>query len=122
MLLPEDPWNSWWIKATAYGLFATFGGVMGHLLRTIDGRQKIKWSHTALKGGAAGFVGLLMLLVCQAMHLSEEWTGVIVGVSGWLGADVTILMLESVILKKLGIEKQQTEPVRERADDHPPSN
>lgn len=91
---------------------------MGHLLRTIDGRQKIKWSHTALKGGAAGFVGLLMLLVCQATNLSEQWTGVIVGVSGWLGASATIRMLESIVLKKLGIEKS-AEPIRERSDDHP---
>lgn len=92
---------------------------MGHLMRTIDSRQKIKWSLVALKGGAAGFVGVLMLLVCQAMDLSEQWTGVIVGVSGWLGANATICMLESLVLKKLGIEKQLSEPVRERADDHP---
>ena len=64
-MLPEDPWNSWWIKALAYGLFAMFGGMMGHLMRTIDSRQKIKWSRAALEGGAAGFVGLLMLLVCM---------------------------------------------------------
>ena len=92
---------------------------MGHLLRTIDGRQKIKWGRTVLEGGAAGFVGLLMLLVCQAMNLSEQWTGVTVGVSGWLGANATIRMLESIVLKKLGIEKPQDEPLRERADDQP---
>ena len=118
-MLPEDPWNSWWIKASAYGLFAMFGGTMGHLMRTIDSRQKIKWGRAALEGGAAGFVGLLMLLVCQAMNLSEQWTGVIVGVSGWLGANATIRMLESIVLEKLGIEKQPSEPIRERADDHP---
>ena len=118
-MIPDDPWNNWWIKSLAYVLFATFGGLMGHLLRVIDGRQKIKWGRAALEGGAAGFVGLLMLLVCQAMNLSEQWTGVIVGVSGWLGANATIRMLESIVLKKLGIEKQPPEPVRERADDRP---
>lgn len=92
---------------------------MGYLLRTINSRQKIKWSRAALEGGAAGFVGLLMLFVCQAMGLSEQWTGVIVGVSGWLGANVTIRMLESIVLKKLGIEKQPSDPLRERSDDHP---
>lgn len=91
---------------------------MGHLMRTIDSRQKINWSREILEGGAAGFVGLLVLLVCQAMNLSERWTGVVVGVSGWLGANATIRMLESIVLKKLGIEKQPSEPIRERADDH----
>lgn len=118
-MLPEDPWNSWWIKAVAYALFASFGGAMGHLMRTFDRREKIKWGRAALEGGAAGFVGLLVLLMCQAMNLSEQWTGVIVGVSGWLGANATIRMLEAVVLKKLGIEKPSAEPIRERADDHP---
>lgn len=117
-MLPEDPWNNWWIKMLAYGLFAMFGGVMGHLMRIINDQQKIKWSYAALEGGAAGFVGLLMLLVCQAMNLSEQWTGVIVGVSGWLGANATIRMLESIVLRKFGIEKQPSEPIRKRRDDH----
>lgn len=104
-MLPEDPWNSWWLKAIGYGLFAAFGGLMGHLLRTIDDDKKVNWRRAMLEGAAAGFVGLLVLLVCQAMDLSEQWTGVIVGVSGWLGANATIRMLESVVLKKLGIDK-----------------
>lgn len=90
---------------------------MGHLMRTLDNRQKIKWSRAILEGGAAGFVGVLMLLVCQAMKLTEQWTGVVVGLSGWLGANATIRMVESLVLKKLGIDTQPSEPLRERADD-----
>lgn len=118
-MLPEDPWNNWWIKAVAYAIFAAVGGVMGHLMRTIDNRQRIHWGRALLQGGAAAFVGVLVLLVCQAMDLSEQWTGVIVGVSGWLGANATIRMLETIMYKRLGIEKQPPQPVRERADDRP---
>lgn len=99
-----DPWAQTWIRATAYTLFASTGGVMGYLMRTIDKKDKINWGRAALEGGAAGFVGFIILLVCQAMKLSEQWTGVIVGVSGWLGASATIRMLEGLVRKKLGVE------------------
>ena len=103
-MLPEDPWTKWWIKAIAYGLFAAFGGIMGHLLRTMDNAESIHWGRTVLQGSAAGFVGLLVFLACKAMLLSEEWTAVIVGVCGWLGANATIKMFEKLVFKKFGID------------------
>lgn len=118
-MIPSDPWNVWWFKALAYTFFAAFGGLVGHLMRTLDKREKIRWGRAALEGGAAGFVGLLVLLLCQAMSMSEQWTGVIVGVSGWLGANATIRMLESIVMKRLGIEKRTGEPVLERENDTP---
>ncbi len=98
-----DPFSIWWFKVTCYALFASFGGMMGHLLRNIDDGKPINWLRAMLEGCAAGFVGLLVLFACQAMVLSESWTGVIVGVSGWLGASTTIKMLETVVRKKLGV-------------------
>ena len=79
---------------------------MGHLLRTIHSNQKIGWIRAIIEGCAAGFVGVLVLFTCQAMHLSEAWTGVIVGVCGWLGASTTIAMLENVVRKKLGLTSE----------------
>lgn len=93
----------WWIQVTAYAAFAAFGGFMGHLLRTIEKGDKLNWARGFLESGSAAFVGVLVLLTCQAMEMSPEWTGVIVGVSGWLGANATIRILESVIRKRLGI-------------------
>lgn len=91
---------------------------MGHVMRTFDNRERFVWSRGIVEGVAAGFVGLLVLFVCQAMDLSEQWTGVIVGVSGWLGANASIRMLEQVVFKKLGIDTSP-EQLRERKDDRP---
>lgn len=88
----------------AYAAFASFGGIMGHLLRTLHSNQKISWGRSVVEGCAAGFVGVIVLFMCQAMNLSEAWTGTIVGVFGWLGASTTITILERVVRKKLGLE------------------
>ncbi len=114
-MLPDDPQFSW-IRILAYASFAAMGGFMGHLMRTLDSREKLQWSRAMLEGIAAGFVGLLVLFACQAMQLSEQWTGVIVGVCGWLGASASIRVLESVIFKKLGIEAP-VQHLQERRDD-----
>lgn len=106
-MVPEDPWEiTWMMRAAAYTLFAAFGGVMGHLMRMIDKKESISWGRALVEGFAAGFVGLIVLFICGAMKLGEQWTGVIVGVSGWLGANATIRMLEGLVRKKLGIENQ----------------
>jgi hypothetical protein len=96
--------EEWWIKATAYIAFSSVGGVLGHLMRTIDKKESINMGRCLVEGMSAGFVGLLVLLVCQAMELGEQWTGVIVGVSGWLGASATIRMLEGLMHNRLGVK------------------
>lgn len=100
-MFPDD---FWWIKAVAYACFAAFGGLMGHVMRNFDSGESLYWGKALAEGIAAGFVGVLVLLMCQATELSEQWTGVIVGVSGWLGANASIRMLEQVVFKRLGIE------------------
>jgi len=102
--MADDLWAVWWIRAIGYTAFAAFGGAMGHLMRSLDKKEPINWSRTLLESFSAGFVGCIVLLMCSAMKLSEQWTGVIVGVSGWLGASVTIRMLEGIVRKKIGLE------------------
>lgn len=96
-----------WIRFLGYGAFASFAGLCGHLLRTMDDGKPVYWKRAVLEGASAGFVGVLVLLTCDAMNLTPEWTGVIVGVSGWLGANATIQLLEKVMIKKLGIDKPE---------------
>lgn len=107
-----DPGGSefgWWVRVLAYAAFASIGGFMGHIMRTMNDEKKIHWGRAALEGVSAGFVGLLMLFACQALNLSEQWVGVIVGVSGWLGANATIRILESLVFQKLGLKPKTTE-------------
>lgn len=107
MNLQDFPEFLSWVKTLMFAAFAAFGGLMGHLMRTIDKNQKVIWSRATLEGGAAGFVGFIVLMMCNAMNLSDQWTGVIVGVCGWLGANATIRMLEKVVMKKLGLDGKE---------------
>lgn len=121
MLLPDDPMLPW-LKMLAYALFAAMGGILGHVMRAMDNRQKINKWRAALEGIGAGFVGLLVLFTCTAMNMSDQWTGVIVGVSGWMGANASIRILESLVYKKLGISQNPPAPLLERDSDNSPTN
>lgn len=100
---PDDLKN--WLMIVVYAGFAAIGGFMGYLMRTIDKEDHpISWGRAVIEAIAAGFVGVLVLFVCLALNLSQQWTGVIVGVSGWLGANASIRLLERVVYKKIGME------------------
>lgn len=105
-----DPSNdpNWWLRYGGYALFAAIGGFVGHVIRTIDKDDgKVNWWKAVAQGLGAGFVGLLVLMACQASGLSEQWTGLVVGVSGWLGASTTILALEKLVWGKLGVKRSE---------------
>lgn len=104
--------DNWWVRAAAYAGFSAVGGMIGFTMRALDGKQPQPFSfwRCMVEGAAAAFVGCLVLLICEAMNLSPQWTGVIVGVCGWLGASATIRMLESLIRNKLGASPNAGEP------------
>ena len=101
------------MKAVLYAALATFGGFLGHVMRDLDEENPIRYRRAGIEGLAAGFVGLLVMLMCNATNMSDEWTGVIVGVSGWLGANASIRMLEKLVFKKLGITSDLAAPLGE---------
>jgi multisubunit Na+/H+ antiporter MnhF subunit len=87
----------------AYVLLAALAGLLGHLMRVVERGGRIKWLVAGLEACASGFVGYLAILMCKAMGLSYEWTGVIVGLLGWLGAAASVKVIEKVVRKRLGI-------------------
>lgn len=94
--------DNWWIRAAGYTAFSAIGGMVGFTMRSADAKQPFNFLRCVLEGAGAAFVGVLVMLLCEAMKLSPQWTGVVVGVCGWLGASTTIRILESVIRNKLG--------------------
>lgn len=115
---PEDPnLFPWWVKYSSYAALASFGGFMGALLRAQHDGKPFSWKRVLIEAVASGFVGLLVMLVCNELQFSERWTGVIVGVFGWLGANASIVMLEQMIYKKIGLSKPNGAP-----DVHPPQD
>lgn len=103
-MMEQPPGNFAWLQLVAYPLFSAVGGALGHILRTLDAGQPVSLWRTLLESLAAGFVGILVMLICQQMHLSPQWTGVCVGVCGWLGATVSIRMLERLVRSRMGVQ------------------
>lgn len=98
-----------WLIAAAYCTFAAFAGLIGYVMRTMDDGLPLEWQAALINFFGSAFVGTLAFLLCQAMALQAEWTGVIVGVFGWLGAKVSIQMLENAVRQKLGLGDKDSE-------------
>ncbi|WP_223521509.1 phage holin family protein [Pseudomonas sp. GL-B-19] len=102
----DDPFSGFF-SSWAYVVIAATGGVIGHMMRKLGARQTIKLGETALQGVGAAFAGYLVLLGCRSAGVTPEVSGVIIGLCGWLGADATLVLLQSYIYKKLNIVSAQ---------------
>lgn len=102
-MIEQPPSGFGWLQLVLYPLFASLGGALGYVLRTLDAGLRVSFWRTLLESIAAGFVGVLVMLICQQMALSAQWTGVCVGTCGWLGASVSIRMLERLVRSRLGV-------------------
>lgn len=97
--------NSWWFKLASYAFLAFIGGALGYIMRAVDKQEKVLVWRVFLEGIGAAFVGVLVMFICQEAKFSAGYTGVIVGVCGWLGANVTIRLLEGFVRRKLGLKE-----------------
>jgi len=89
-------------EAIFYSFLAGFGGAIGDVMRKLNSNKDVVWKRTAVEAFGAAFVGYLVYQVCVALGLSREWTGVVVGVCGWLGSSATIQILEPVVKRVIG--------------------
>lgn len=93
------------VKGWPYAILAAVGGFLGYVLRSLDRQSGIQWGRAAIETLAAGFVGVMVLLAAQAMGMEGAWKGFIAGVFGWAGAPASMIILEKVIFKKLGVNE-----------------
>lgn len=100
----QDPNFLTMAKGWPYAALASMGGFLGYIMRSLDRREGIMWGRAVIETLAAGFVGLLVILFCTAYGMTGPMTGFIAGVLGWAGAPASMLLLERVIFKKLGIK------------------
>ena len=91
---------------------AFLGGLIGALMR----REASTWQTAILGACGVGFVGFIVAKLCHASGLSDDWTFVMVGVSGWLGAERTISYLERLFASRLGIDAPAEPPVPAAGD------
>lgn len=93
-----------WLTAAGYTVLAAIGGLLGYVMREYDKGNALSAFRAFVQAMSSGFVGFLVMLLCQAMGLSAVWTGPVVGLFGWLGANVTIQLLERIVYEKLGVK------------------
>lgn len=91
-----------WLVSMLMVLLAAAGGMLGYSMREHDKGNPVSIRRTLFEGAASGFVGILVLFLCNELDLSITWTGFIVGVLGWLGATSSIRILERFLPDRFG--------------------
>ena len=99
-------WSDW-LTSAGYTLLAALGGLLGYIMREHDKGNPLNGWRMAAETAGSGFVGFLVMLLCFAMGFDPLWSGFIVGVFGWLGANVSIRLLERFVYEKLGIKRRE---------------
>lgn len=92
------------VETIILSCFGGVGGVLSYLMRTLNDDKVPKLGKLLVEGFSSAFVGLLAMLACKALGADPLWSGVVVGVFGWVGAEASIVMLSKLIRQRLGVE------------------
>lgn len=94
-----EQFKGWYLTTVLFLMLAAFGGLIGSVLRAIDTNERVNWFVVIVETMASAFSGMLVILLCQALGMSLQWTGLVVGVCGWVGGRTTMLWLENRVRK-----------------------
>lgn len=94
-----EQFKGWWLTTVLFVLLAAAGGFIGSILRAVDAKEKVSRVVVIVETLASAFSGMLVILLCQALGMSLQWTGLVVGVCGWVGGRTTMLWLEKRVRK-----------------------
>ena len=92
------------IEILQFAGLSAMGGLLGYLMRQATREQPIKLSRATLEAVASGFIGVITMFLCHAIGLSWYWSGAVVGVLGWLGAEASIVVIAHAIRGKIGLD------------------
>lgn len=92
------------VEAILFSGLAGVGGVLSYCLRQANKGKRPTLGLALLEGCSSAFVGFLAMLMCKATGLDWYWSGVVVGVFGWLGANASIAVLAKVVYGKIGVK------------------
>lgn len=106
-LFDQYPWLAyWWVL-----ILAGWGGVVNYIRKIREGEVS-RFSITELVGElvTSGFAGLLTFLICRSAGFDDLVTGVLVGISGHMGArgiSAAERMVEKWAQRRLGIDDRR---------------
>lgn len=93
------------LEIVLFPAFAAMGGMLSYLMRTLSREgEKPMLMRFLVEGMSSAFVGVLAMLACKGLDVDWYWSGLIVGVFGWIGAEASIAMLAGLVRKKLGVD------------------
>ena len=92
------------IEILQFAGFSAMGGLLGYLMRQATREQPIKLGRATLEAVASRFIGVITMFLCRAIGLPWYWSGAVVGVLGWLGAEASIVVIARAIRGKIGLD------------------
>lgn len=102
------------VEILSFAGFSSLGGLLSYLMRQHTSNQPIKLSRAVLEAVASGFTGIIAMFLCYAINLPWVWSGVVVGVTSWLGAEASIFVFAKVVRSKIGLDLI---PTKESSDE-----
>lgn len=98
------------IEAILFALFAGVGGILSYLMRSFTQGFTPALSRALVESLSSAFVGVIAMLICKAMDIDIYWSGAVVGLFGWLGAETSMVLFTKLVKSRLGLGEKCNNP------------